>query len=82
MCVHAKSLQSCTTLCGPMDCSPTRLLCAWDSPARVLESVAMLSSRGSSQPRDQPVSPVAPALQEGSLWLSHQGSPVKFLGAL
>ena len=42
----------------------------------------MLSSRGSSQHTDQPVSPVAPALQEGSLWLSHQGSPVKFLGAL
>ena len=21
-CVHAKSLQSCPTLCGPMDCSP------------------------------------------------------------
>ena len=30
-CVYAKSLQSCLTLCDPMDCSPPRLLCPWDS---------------------------------------------------
>ena len=29
-----KSLQSCMTLCDPMDCSPTRLLCPWDSPGK------------------------------------------------
>ena len=29
---HAKSLQSCLTLCNPMDCSPSRPLCLWDSP--------------------------------------------------
>ena len=28
-CMHAKLLQSCSTLCDPMDC---RLLCPWDSP--------------------------------------------------
>ena len=34
-CVRAKSLQSCPTLCDPMDCSPLpRLLCPWDSPAK------------------------------------------------
>ena len=27
--VHAKLLQSCPTLCNPMDCKPTRLLCPW-----------------------------------------------------
>ena len=32
---------------------PTRLLCPRDSQARILEWVAMPSSRGSSQPRDQ-----------------------------
>ena len=33
--IHAKSLQSCPTLCDPVDCSPpTRLLCPWDSPGR------------------------------------------------
>ena len=27
-------IQSCRTLCNPMDCNPTRLLCPWDSPGR------------------------------------------------
>ena len=37
-----------------MDCNlPVRLLCPWDLQARILEWVAMSSSRGSSQPRDQ-----------------------------
>ena len=31
MWVHAKSLQLCLTLWGPMDCSPCRLFCPWDS---------------------------------------------------
>ena len=26
--------QSCPTLCSPMDCSPTRLLCPWDFPGK------------------------------------------------
>ena len=30
----AKSIQSCLTLCYPMDYSPTRLLCPWDSPGK------------------------------------------------
>ena len=35
LCVPAKSLQSCPTLCDPMDCSlPSRLLCPWDSPSK------------------------------------------------
>ena len=42
-CVLAKSLQSCLTLCEPMD--PIRLLCPGDSPARILECVAVSSSR-------------------------------------
>ena len=33
-CVRAKSLQSCPTLCDPMDCSPPRLLCPRDSPGK------------------------------------------------
>ena len=41
--------------------------------ARTLEWVAMPFSRGSSQPR-RPSSPAAPALQAGSLPLSHWGS--------
>ena len=30
----AKSLQSCPTLCDPMDSSPTRLPCPWDSQGK------------------------------------------------
>ena len=33
-CVHEKSLQSCTTLCDPMDPSPFKLLCPLDSPGK------------------------------------------------
>ena len=32
--VRAKSLQSCLTLCDPMDCKPTKLLCSRDSPGK------------------------------------------------
>ena len=32
---------------------PTRLLCPWDSPARILKWVVISSSRGYSWPRDQ-----------------------------
>ena len=54
LCTCAKLLQLCLTLCHSMDCrlpgsSINRILQA----LRVLEWVAMPSSRGSSQPRDQ-----------------------------
>ena len=50
--VHAKSLQSCPTLCDPMDCSPPGSVVHGILQARTLEWVALPSSRGSSQPRD------------------------------
>ena len=28
-CVYIQSLQSCLTICNPLDCSPSRLLCPW-----------------------------------------------------
>ena len=52
-CVCAKSLQSCLTLCHPMDCSPPGSSVHWILQTRILEWVAMPSSRGSSWPRDQ-----------------------------
>ena len=45
--------QSCTTFCDPMDCSPPGSSLSGNFQARILELVAMLSFRGSSQPRDQ-----------------------------
>ena len=53
MCVHAKSLQSCPTLCDPVDCSLPESSVHGILQARILEWVAMLSSRGSSLPRDR-----------------------------
>ena len=52
-CMHAKSLQSGPDLCDPMDCSPPGSLVHGIFQARILEWVAMPSSGGSSQPRDQ-----------------------------
>ena len=45
--------QSCPTLCDPMDCSPPGSSVHGISQARILEWVAISSSRGSSWPRDQ-----------------------------
>ena len=59
-CMHAKSLQSCLSLCDPIDCSP------WGSSvleilhARILEWVVLPFSRGPSQSRDQTVSLISP----------------------
>ena len=46
-------LQSCPTLCDPMDCSPPGSSVHGILQARMLEWVAIPSSRGSSKPRDQ-----------------------------
>ena len=51
--MHTKSLQSCLTLCGPMDYSPLGPSVCGILQARILEWVAMPSSRASYWPRDQ-----------------------------
>ena len=45
--------QSCLILCDPMDCSPLGSSVHGILQARILEWIAMSSSRGSSQPRDR-----------------------------
>ena len=52
-CMHAKSLQLCPALCNPMEYSPPRSSVHGILQARILEWVAMPSSRGSFSPRDQ-----------------------------
>ena len=52
MCVCAKPLQG-STFCDPMDCSLPSSSAHGILQARILEWVAMTSSRGSSQPRDR-----------------------------
>ena len=47
------SVVSFPTLCDPMDCSQPGFSLHGILQARILEWIAMPSSRGSSQPRDQ-----------------------------
>ena len=51
--LYAKSLQSCPTLCNPMVCSPPDFSVQGILQARILEWIAIPSSRASSQPRNQ-----------------------------
>ena len=41
----AKSLQSCPTLCNPMNCSPPGSSVLWNLQARILECLAISYSR-------------------------------------
>ena len=52
LCLPAKSLLSCPTLCDPMNYSPPGSSVHEILQARILEWVAICFSRGSSQPRD------------------------------
>ena len=63
-----------------MDCSPPGSSVHGVLQARILKWVAMPSSRRSSRLGIEPTSPVAPALQEYSLLLSHWGRPQNFSG--
>ena len=77
MCVHAKLIQSCLTLCDPKDHSLPGSSVHGDSPGKNTGVGCMPSSRGSSQPRDQ--SPHISCLlhwQVGSLSLVLPGKPV------
>ena len=46
-------LQSCLTLCNPMNCSPLGSFVQGIFQARILEWVAVPFCKGSSQPKDQ-----------------------------
>ena len=61
--VCAKLLQSCLTLCSPMDCSPPGYSVHGILQARSLEWVAMPSSKDLPNPGIQPVSLISPVLE-------------------
>ena len=61
-CMHAKSLQSCTTLCDPLDYSLPGSSAHGILQARILEWVVMPASRGSSWHRDWTGVPYVSAL--------------------
>ena len=52
-CANVLSRSVVSNSLRPHGLKPTRLLCAWDFPARILEWVAISYFRGSSQPRNR-----------------------------
>ena len=60
-----EATQSCPTLLDPMDCSPPDSSLNGLLQARILEWVAMPSSRGSSYPGMEPTFLMSPALTGG-----------------
>ena len=74
--------QLCLTLRYPMDCNPPGSSVHGILQARILEWVAMPSSRASSDPGIKPVSLALLHWQAYSLPLCHQGSPPYLLISL
>ena len=60
----------------PHGLQPSRLLCPWDSPGKILEWAAISFSRGSSRPRDQTSVSVSPALAGGFFTTAPPGKPL------
>ena len=67
MCAHAQLLTEYLTLYDPMKCSLPCSSVHGILQARILECIAIYSSRGSSQPRDWTQSPVSPELEGGHI---------------
>ena len=67
--------KSCLTLCDPMDCSPLGSSVHGILQARILEWVAMFSSRVSSQPRDKTRISCVSCISRWVLYQSHLGRP-------
>ena len=75
-CVHGKSLQCCLTHCDPVDCSPPGSSVHGILQERILEWVAISSSKGSSQLRDQTHVSLHLYIGRQDLYHEcHQGSP-------
>ena len=73
--MHAKSLQSCPTLCNATDCSPPGSSVHGILQARTLEWVAVPFSRGSSRLWNRTLVSCGSCLAHGFFTLSPQGSP-------
>ena len=69
--ICAKSLQSCPTLCNPINCSLPGSSVHGILQARILEWVAMTSSTGSSQPRNRTLISYVSCIDRWVLYLVH-----------
>ena len=75
-CVCPLLIQSCPTVCEPMDGSPPGSSVHGILQAKILEWVAMPSSRGSSRPRDRTCTSYVSCIGRQVLYhLCHLGSP-------
>ena len=75
MCVLAKSLPLCSTLCDPMDCGLAESSVHGILQARILESVSMPSSRDLPKLGNKPRSLISLALTGRFLPLVPPGKP-------
>ena len=76
LCMYARSLQSCPSLCDPTYYSPPGSSVHGILQVRTLEWVAMPPTRGSSQPRDQTfISHISCIGRRVLYHLHHLGSP-------
>ena len=75
--MHAKSLQLCPTLCNPMDCSHQAPLSMGFSRQEYWSGLSCPPPGDLPDSGTEAVSLASPALQVGSLQLSHQGSSGK-----
>ena len=74
-CMRAQPLQSCLTLCDPMDCSPPGSSVHGITRQEYWSGLPCPSAGALPDPGIKPTSPASPALQADSLPLSHWGSP-------
>ena len=74
LCVHLKSLQSCSALCDPMDYSLPTPLSLRFSRQEYWSGLPCPPPGDLPNPGIKPMSSPAPTLQAESLALSHQGS--------
>ena len=81
ICVYTKLLQSCPTLCNPMDYSPPGSSVSGILQVEYWSGLPCPSLGDLSDPGMELVSPAAPVLQADSLPLSHWGSPAHGINA-
>ena len=75
VCIYAQLLQSCQTLCNPMDCSLPGSSVHEIPQARILEWVTMPSPKGSSRPRKQTHVSCISCIEANSLSIEPPGKP-------
>ena len=77
VCMYPQLLQSCPTLCNPVDCSPPGFSVHGDSPGKNTRVGCHVLPPGDLH--DPGIKPASPALQADSLLLSHWGRPQDFV---